>query len=120
MQIENHNQRLGRLGEQKAQSFLLKKGYKIICSNYRTKRGEIDIIAEENNTLVIIEVKTRIKDDFVAIEAITRKKQKNMARAAEIFLAKNLKKYQDWPIRFDVVAIDLEKINLVQDAFILT
>jgi putative endonuclease len=59
-----NNQNIGQKGEVFAKKFLQKQGYKIIASNYRNKLGEIDIIAEEKDTIVFIEVKSRLSHDF--------------------------------------------------------
>ena len=117
----NQRQVLGKLGEDIAQKYLLEneKGYKILTTNYRTKIGEIDIIAEHENCLIFIEVKTRTNKNFKAIDAITRKKQLTMARVAEIFIAEAGKEYDGKEVRFDVVLIDEGKIRLIKNAFLL-
>jgi putative endonuclease len=66
---------LGSKGEDLAVRFLEKKGYRILSRNFRTPVGEIDVIAEDRNTLVFIEVKTRTDDSFGhPFEAVTFRK----------------------------------------------
>ena len=95
---------LGDTGEKIARKFLVQQGYKIIDTNYRESLGEIDIIAEENNDLVFIEVKTRSGDGFGSpAEAVTPRKQRQIIKVAEYYLSE--KKSFDIPLRFDVVSV---------------
>ncbi len=111
----------GKLGEELAANFLKKKRFEIIERNYRRRFGEIDIIAMHRKTLVFIEVKTRKSKKFGSpFEAITNKKQQQIARVAQNYLCQ--KEMFDKPARFDVVAITLlekEKpiIEIIQNAF---
>ncbi|MCP4482567.1 MAG: YraN family protein [bacterium] len=110
---------IGRYGEDQAAKFLLNNSYKIIYRNYYIKGcGEIDIIAEESGYLVILEVKTRLSNDFNALAAVDLNKQKKLARLAEFFIYQN-DKYRDWLVRFDVVGINNNKLSLIKDAFII-
>ena len=95
---------LGRAGEVKAAEFLRKKGYKILDKNYKTHIGEIDLIAKDGDTLVFIEVKTRMDDAFGApSEAVTLKKQEKYVLVATEYLVRN--HLNDTPCRFDVIEI---------------
>ena len=59
------NQELGELGEKLAKRFLEERGYTIICQNFRTKQGEIDIIARDKyKTIIFVEVKTRTSLEY--------------------------------------------------------
>jgi putative endonuclease len=90
--------------ESKAISYLENKGYKIIARRYKTKVGEIDIIARIKQTLVLIEVKARQNSEL--IEVILRKNQINRIRnATKIFIAKN-QQYQNYNIRFDFILFE--------------
>ena len=72
---------LGEEGERLARKFLERRGYRIIASNYRTRMGEIDLIAEHGQTLVFVEVKARADDRFGGPAcAITLAKQARLAR----------------------------------------
>ncbi len=113
----NRKKIIGHTGEVLAKNFLIKKGYEILFTNYRTKIGEIDIIALENNELVFIEVKTRTNKNFLASEAITYKKQKTIANVGEIFLEETSPKYDNIIKRFDLVLIDEWNISLIKNAF---
>lgn len=97
----------GRSAEQKACSFLQKKGYKLIARNTRARRGiganEIDLIMEKDKTLVFIEVKKRASVSDGAY-AITPTAQKRIYRAAEIFWAQH-PEFADYCCRFDAVFI---------------
>ena len=95
---------LGKQGEELAAAYLQAKGFVIVKQNYRKKVGEIDIIAQEGTTLVFVEVKTRTSLQFgQPYEAITHKKQKQLRRVAEDYLARNNK--LDVIVRFDVISI---------------
>lgn len=96
---------LGQLGEKAAQRYLREeKGYRIRCCNYRSRVGEIDIIAEDGSVLVFVEVKTRTSSEFGRpCEAVERHKRRKITRIADNYLAR----YQLWerPCRFDVVEV---------------
>jgi putative endonuclease len=98
---------IGNLGEEKATNFLIQKGYLIVCRNYRTKRGEIDIIAFKNNTLVFVEVKTAPHGTLKTLEQILGKtKQKRIVETAKCFLL-SYRQYSNSYIRFDVLVVDM-------------
>src|SRR2546427_11918336 len=79
---------LGKEGERVAAQFLEARGYRILERNYRTRRGEIDLIAEDGRILVFVEVKVRLDDRFGGpAAAITRAKQARIARLAQQYLA---------------------------------
>lgn len=97
---------LGKIGEDLADKYLKKHGYKIIERNFRIRGGEIDIIALDGRTLVYIEVKTRTSHKFgLPQEAVTPWKIKFLERAAKFYRLKrkNLPALE----RIDVLAIDL-------------
>jgi putative endonuclease len=111
---------LGKRGEELASRFLRKNRYKILERNYVCKMGEIDIIAQEKDTLVFVEVKTRTSMDFGPPQlAVNPTKQMQLSKVALNFLKE--KKREDVKARFDVVAIILrptgEEIELIRDAF---
>jgi putative endonuclease len=113
--------RIGGSGEDMAAAFLQGLGYVILTRNYRKRFGEIDIVAEEGNTLVFVEVKTRSSGAFgCPLEAVDDRKQRRMARAALDYLSS--RKQHDRPARFDVVAVHLPpqgqpRIEHVRNAF---
>lgn len=97
---------LGKLGENFACDFLGKRGYKIISQNYRIRGGEIDIIAEDGDTIVFIEVKTRKSLVFGhPEEAINKRKQHKLALVAEQYLSSHELYEKDY--RIDVIGIEV-------------
>ncbi len=114
-------QSLGAKGEVLARRFLEKAGYRIIDQNYRTRFGEVDLIALDGITLVFVEVKTRSDHSFGAPqEAVTRQKQQRIIRVAQYYLSSHQE--NERPVRFDVVAITDSlpvNIELFKDAFSL-
>lgn len=98
-------QTLGKNGEDLACAELERRGYAILERRYRSRHGEIDIIARVGQTLVFVEVKARSGNAFGgAGAAVTRGKQRRVARMAEDFLAR--RRIVDEPCRFDVVTVD--------------
>ena len=110
---------LGREGEDRAAKFLAKRGYRILERNYRTRSGEIDLIALDRGVVVFVEVKTRTSNAFGAPElAVTPQKQRRMLKAALGYM--KYKKLHQVPCRFDVVAISGAagpEVELIQNAF---
>ncbi|MCM8772312.1 MAG: YraN family protein [Candidatus Omnitrophica bacterium] len=101
------NIELGKIGEEKAINFLQKNGYKIIDRNFRTKFGEIDIIAKKNRKIVFIEVKTRSSDNFgLPEEAVNKKKLRKIERVGLCYM--NLKKI-NLPFTFEILSIRIDK-----------
>jgi len=100
--------RLGQAGENIAEVFLRKQGYRILKRNYQTPYGEIDLIAREARETVFIEVRTRRGTDYgTPIESLTRKKISHWEKSASSYLQKSGE--FDQPIRFDFVGIDLSE-----------
>ena len=111
---------LGVKGEDLAVKFLKKKGYRILSRNYKTPLGEIDIVAEEGETLVFVEVKTRADNSFgQPFEAVNYRKREKLRKVALYYLKNCCKK--DLPSRFDVLSIqtrgDKSAIEHITDAF---
>jgi len=97
---------LGDLGERLAEQHLLAKGYVIRERNFRIREGEIDLIAENNGTLVFVEVRARRGSRMgTAIESLTPAKQRRLVALAEAYgqLHEDLPNDQ----RIDVIALDL-------------
>lgn len=110
----------GKSGEEAAVSLLKDNGYKILLKNYKSKLGEIDIIARDKDTVCFVEVKTRHTDRFgLPQEAISRSKQRQISKAALLYLKEN--NLLDRKARFDVVSVvysgDVPKLDLLKDAF---
>ncbi|MEW6079047.1 MAG: YraN family protein [Thermodesulfobacteriota bacterium] len=114
----NQFQRYGRKSEDRAVAFLKKQGYTIIQRNYRTRLGEIDIIARDKETIVFVEVKARMTDRAGSGKSsITRNKQFRITRLAQYYLKQS--GLRDVKARFDVVVIqgDGETVELIRNAF---
>ena len=109
----------GKRGEDLACKYLKKDKYKILEKNYRTKQGEIDIIAEDKGgVLCFIEVKARSRTDYGnPEESVTYYKQKRLLAAAFNYLES--KKISSKDMRFDIVSVDLNKdeIKIIKNAF---
>src|SRR3990167_10529495 len=108
----------GKLGEDTAVKHLLKSGYKILQRNFRSKFGEIDIVAIDPSTgsgqvtLVFVEVKTRWNKEYgYPQEAVTPRKLRKIARTGEYF--KLLNPQTPELLRIDVVAIEVENDNVI-------
>ena len=98
-----NNTEKGNIGEELACNFLIKKGYLILERNWRYKHLEIDIVASNNNTLVIVEVKLRSSAFFGNPEEfVTTSKQKKLIKAADFYIKEN---NINWETRFDIVSI---------------
>ncbi len=107
---------LGRRGEETAVDFLRAQKYRIVARNYRTRLGEIDIIAWDGQTLCFIEVKTRSGPAFgFPWDAIGPRKRRQISKAALCFLKE--KKLFQRKARFDCVGIVDGDIRLIRNAF---
>ena len=94
----------GRRGEDLAAAFLLENEYRIVVRNWRTKSGEIDIVAIDGDTLVFCEVKSRSSTCFgTGAEAVDARKQRKIVQVAMLYL----QRYSLWNqrCRFDVIEI---------------
>ena len=113
-------QSLGKIGEDVACAELERLGYAVLARRYRSRFGEIDIVAEQGRVIVFLEVKARATDEFGgAAAAVTRGKQHRIAQMAVDFLARH--RLQDRPCRFDVVTVEfsggLPRVEIYRDAF---
>ncbi len=111
---------IGKLGEEMAAQYLRNKAYEILERNYRWARGEIDIVARKDNTLVFVEVKTASQGTFGPPESwVNHHKQRQIGEVALHYLQE--KEIGEMDCRFDVVAITVHgkewKINHIEDAF---
>lgn len=109
----------GKLGEEIALHYLIKKGFQLLAVNWRWKHLEIDLIGIHDGKLVILEVKTRKNADFGdPASFVSGKQQRNLITAANRFLEIHALSLE---VRFDIVAILHEEksysITHIQDAF---
>ena len=116
--MAKHND-LGKLGEELAVDYLTKNGYTILATNWTFQKAEIDIIAQKENTLAIVEVKTRSSLEFGSPQDFVKpKKIQLLVKAVDAYVnQKNL----DFEVRFDIIAIHKEDksfaIEHLVDAF---
>ena len=113
---------VARIGERFAERHLKEKGYQIVERNYRSRFGEIDLIAKQGKRIVFVEVKTRRTLKFgVPQAAVTPAKQKQISKLALSYLQTH--GLLDVPCRFDVVAIFLSskstpaRLTHIENAF---
>ena len=113
--------RLGERGEALAWNFLRKQGYSLLEKNYRTRFGELDVIARKGGVLVFLEVKTRRDHTFgVPAESVDWKKRQKLIRVAEAYL--QVKGLENRAARFDVLSVTWDgrsepHFSLLEDAF---
>lgn len=108
----------GKLGEEIAFKYILSKGGKVIEKNYRTKMGEIDLIARLNGELVFVEVKSRSNINYgYPSESVNYKKKRKISNVAKYYILEN--SLENLSIRFDVIEIyfNEKKINHIENAF---
>jgi len=118
----SHSVAKGQQAQKLAEKFLKKKGLRILARNINTGPAEIDLVARHRRELVFIEVRSRWSDsDVRPEETVNRTKQHRLIRGAQAFLKS--RRWEDRPVRFDVVAIDAfldpPAIRYIPDAFSL-
>ncbi len=116
--MAEHNA-LGKKGEKLAVDFLVEKGYDILEKNYRYLKSEIDIIAQKQDTIVVVEVKTRSTPEFGNPQDFVKPKQiQSLVKAIDHYIASN---DLDVEVRFDIIAIIKNKLGVkvehLEDAF---
>ena len=105
--MSTDNIQKGKEGEKKAENYLKEQGYVIVCRNWRARRGEIDLVAEKDGTLVFAEVKTLPASTLETVEHVLGGiKQKKIIETAKRFLLEN-RQYSNSYIRFDVLIVDV-------------
>lgn len=105
-----NTKKIGDEGEKRASDFLLGKGYKIIERNWKSKGGELDIIALKDEILVFVEVKTlpnACRDMLMSL--LGKEKQQRIIKTAKHFLLKH-RQYSNSYIRFDVIVLDMQDL----------
>lgn len=107
-----YTQKIGRFGEDEAEKYLKQKGYKILERNFSCKRGEIDIIALDNDEIVFIEIKARISLKYgLPSEAVTKYKLKHIYKTAEYYLyIRNLERER---VRIDVIEVYIKNKKVI-------
>jgi putative endonuclease len=117
--MAEHNE-LGKQGEEQAVDFLQKNGYEILETNWIFQKAEIDVIARKEDTLAIIEVKTRSSIDFgLPQDFVKPKKIQLLVKAVNEYVNQN---QLDASVRFDIIAIHKNAnkfiIDHLEDAFL--
>lgn len=108
--MAEHNE-LGKFGEEMAVEFLKKEGYDILNTNWTFQKAEIDIIAKKENTLAIVEVKTRSSIEFgLPQDFVKPKKIQLLVKAVDAYV---VEKNMDVNVRFDIIAIHKEGKSFV-------
>ncbi|MGI6611433.1 MAG: YraN family protein [Limnochordia bacterium] len=113
---------LGQAAEREAEAFLAQRGYQLITRNYRCRRGEIDLVAYHDHTLVFVEVRCRRKGTPAAAASVDQHKMRRIAIAASHYLRSHP---TNAPCRFDVVCLTKQQDGtfavpeLLPDAFSL-
>jgi putative endonuclease len=116
--MAEHNE-LGRIGEERAVEFLERIGYQILERNYTFDRSEIDIVCQDEEEIVVVEVKTRASSYLAGPEeTVTKGKQNSIIKVANQYIREN---EIDLECRFDIVSIILNKrdfqLEHLKDAF---
>ncbi|MDE7074115.1 MAG: YraN family protein [Odoribacter sp.] len=97
----------GQAGEEAAAAYLAARGYVVLERNWRTKRGEVDIICRQGDLLVVVEVKSRREGEERPAELLNAAKRRRLRTAAEAYLrAKGL----EAEVRFDLVVVTGERL----------
>ncbi len=116
--MASHNE-LGKLGEEEAAAFLERNGYEILERNWISGKAEVDIIAQKENVIAVVEVKTRSTDEFgLPQEFVKPRKIRLLVEAIDAFIsARGL----EAEVRFDIIAVVLRgphpEIEHLPDAF---
>jgi putative endonuclease len=97
---------LGKKGEDLAASYFRDRGWEILERNYRSRRGEIDLVCQDRDTIVFVEVKARTSAGFARPdESVTHRKQAKLRRLVEEYLVTHRLESSD--VRFDVLGVTL-------------
>ena len=117
--VNESSRHKGRLGEQRAVDFLTRAGYRVLARNFRTRRGEIDIVAQKDAVLVFVEVKCWNAIDITDLEiSISKRKQRRIIDASRVFMMRG-GLTDRYDVRFDLIFVkgDSMEVQHVQEAF---
>ncbi|OPH61693.1 YraN family protein [Paenibacillus ferrarius] len=98
---------LGKFGEDAAEAFLIQQNYRILARNWRCRTGELDLIAEKDDVLIFVEVRTRRKSNHfgTAKESVDYRKQRKVRETAQFYLHRF--QQHERSVRFDVITIEM-------------
>ncbi len=121
MAVTSNPRQLGQLAETAALDFLRHQGLRLVARNWRCRLGELDLVMQENDTLVFVEVRYRRHQGWGgALSSVTPAKQQKLIRAAQSFLQQE-PRWSKHPCRFDVIAPDEQgqcsHTRWIRDAF---
>lgn len=107
---QDARRRIGAIGEQLAAEHLSRRGLTILERNFRTREGEIDIVAADRRTIVFCEVKTRVGPhrDRDPLESVHRRKQAQVRRLARHWLAARPQHPHASELRFDAIGVTID------------
>ena len=112
---EDQRRRLGELGERLARRHLSTRGYELLDANFRTRYGELDIVARDGDCLVFCEVKTRLcrgpPGPFGPLVGVDGRKRRQVRRLARQWLAERSQTVAGWApdLRFDAIGVSLSR-----------
>jgi putative endonuclease len=110
-------QQIGRAAEDAAAAFLTSHGVEILDRNFRRRLGELDIVARERDTLIIVEVRMRASNEFGgAAASVDYRKRAKLQRAAACLLQRR-PELRELRVRFDVIAVTPAGIDWIKHAF---
>lgn len=112
---------IGQRAENLARDFLISRGLELVATNYRCRRGEIDLVMRNEETLVFVEVRFRRRSNYGSgAESIDGRKQAKLIATAQHYLKEHARSL-DNPCRFDVVSISMDhghdEVEWIQNAF---
>ena len=117
----NKNKHLGDTGERVVEEWLKSNGFTILARNFRSKSGEVDLIAKKYEVVAFVEVKTRINEYFATSMVVNKTKQRKIIKTAELFVLTN--KLRDLVFRFDVATVTFDtgkpQVTYIPNAFSL-
>lgn len=107
----------GRAGEQQARQWLEARGMRCLAAGWRCRLGELDLVMQDDSTLVFVEVRSRRAGGLVgALDSVDTRKRDRFVRAARAWLMAN-PAAAALPARFDIVTLDGEQLDWIPDAF---
>ena len=121
-----NKRQIGQACENAVCKSLIKRDYEIVCQNYYTPYGEIDIVAVKGDLICFVEVKARREKPLVTgVEAVNFQKKQRIVHSAEIFLAENNNKFENFQPRYDIAdvtfcdypSLKIKRISFFANAF---
>lgn len=115
---KHENKNTGHRGENFAEKYLVKNGYRILARNFSTDLGELDLVVTDNSYLIFVEVKARMSDKYgMPSEAVDYNKQRKICMVASQYIKRSM--LYGAPTRFDVIEVRLDtgEINHIVNAF---